>query len=432
MASGSLPTFSYRGVTYTFVDTQLQSLEDLNCPICLELVSDPVQTSCGHLFCGKCIEGIKQCPIDREDFTTTPDHYNRRRLRSFNVKCPNSERGCLWQGNLGDAQDHTSTCISKQVKCPKGCNSPVHQKDLPYHLSKLCPLRDYHCPHCQLLGSYKSITTSHLTFCGDFPLNCPGCHDHILRKNIAAHLQQSCPMESVECKYKMLGCSDLVRRDKYAGHVADYKRHLTMAIEAQAAMFSCLQSAFSTSFKTTPDISHLPLPFRPWLQNPPTCYPRPPWVFKHEGFQEKLDNNTQYWFTGPVYSHFGGYKMCLNVVANGYADGEDTHVSVYIYLMRGDNDDNLKWPFQGTIKVSLLNQLEDGQHLTEELWSRETITSDHAGERVIGRDISSTGWGMGSQLISHDDLSYRDNDSQQFLKDDTLFFRVDCFEPELD
>ena len=82
--------------------------------------------------------------------------------------------------------------------------------------------------------------------------------------------------------------------------------------------------------------------------------------------------------------------------------------------------------------MSLLNQLEDGQHLTEELWSRESITSDCAGERVIGRDISSTGWGMGSQFISHDDLSYQDDDSQQFLKDDTLFFRVDCFEPELD
>ena len=37
--------------------------------------------------------------------------------------------------------------------------------------------------------------------------------------------------------------------------------------------------------------------------------------------------------------------------------------------MKGDNDNNLKWPFKGTIKVSLLNQLEDGQHCTDEIQS---------------------------------------------------------------
>ena len=129
-------------------------------------------------------------------------------------------------------------------------------------------------------------------------------------------------------------------------------------MKAQAAMFSCLKSAFSTSFKTTPDISLLPLSFRPWLQNTPTCYPHSPWVIKMEGFQKKKEKNEE-WFTDPVYSHFGGYKMCLNVDANGYGEGKGTHESVFVYLMRGDNDNHLKWPFKGTIKVSLLNQLED-------------------------------------------------------------------------
>ena len=87
-----------------------------------------------------------------------------------------------------------------------------------------------------------------------------------------------------------------------------------------------------------------------------------------EGFQKKKEKNEE-WFSDPVYSHFGGYKMCLRVVANGYRDGKGNHVSVYVYLMQGDNNANLEWPFKGTIKVSLLNQLGDGQHLTEQVWS---------------------------------------------------------------
>ena len=36
--------------------------------------------------------------------------------------------------------------------------------------------------------------------------------------------------------------------------------------------------------------------------------------------------------------------MCLSVDAYGSWDGEGSRVSVYVYLMQGDNDDNLKWP----------------------------------------------------------------------------------------
>jgi len=56
------------------------------------------------------------------------------------------------------------------------------------------------------------------------------------------------------------------------------------------------------------------------------------------------------WYSPPFYTHPQGYKMCLSVVANGSGDGKGTHVSVFAYLMRGDFDDHLKWPFQGRVE----------------------------------------------------------------------------------
>ena len=88
-----------------------------------------------------------------------------------------------------------------------------------------------------------------------------------------------------------------------------------------------LSECMRTKSLDSADVTSLPLSFRPWLQNTPTCYPRPPWVVKLEGFEEKKRIEEE-WFSDPVYSHFGGYKMCLRIDSNGYGIGEGTHVSV--------------------------------------------------------------------------------------------------------
>ena len=99
--------------------------------------------------------------------------------------------------------------------------------------------------------------------------------------------------------------------------------------------------------------------------------------------------------------------------------------------MRGDNDDNLKWPFKGTIEVSLLNQLEDGQHYTRQPWSHDSDVPERCRVRVTEGLRSHCAQGL-HKFISHQDLNYQADKNCRYLMDDTLFFRVDQFEPYLD
>ncbi len=44
------------------------------------------------------------------------------------------------------------------------------------------------------------------------------------------------------------------------------------------------------------------------------------------------------WASPPMYTHPGGYKFIVDVEAQGHNDGEDNHVSVYLWSLRGEFD----------------------------------------------------------------------------------------------
>ena len=432
-----MAVYGYRGVEYKFVNTHTELLEELKCPICLELVSDPVQTSCGHLFCRECVKETKTCPVDREQFTSHKDNYNDRRVRNLKVKCPNKGRGCQWQGDLGGAASHTEVdCKYQIVECNiEGCDVKVERGQLVDHMSNACPQRKYKCPHCGKEDTYLEVTTTHFTACNDMPLPCPGgCGRRgIVRRNMAQHLSTECPEELVACTYAIAGCQEIVKRKDLQKHMQDKDRHIDTILSSYVSMSHLLRDvvyAMKYNEHENMQASSLPQPFCYWLQTTPTSYPHPPWVIKMEGFQEKKKRNEE-WYSDPVYSHFGGYKMCVKVYTNGYGLGNGTHVSVFTHLMRGDNDDNLKWPFKGTIKVSLLNQLEDAQHCTKEPWSPDDNIPEDTSGRVTGEERAASGCGY-HQFISHQDLrTVGDRENCQYLRDNTLFFKVDCFELKL-
>lgn len=261
-ATAELPRFAYEGVEYAFLDlSRFQDLRDLQCPICLELVSDAVQTSCGHLFCEECIEGKTTCPVDRKKMTTTPDHFNSRRLGDFKVKCPNSEKGCSWRGELRSAAEHTSEiCPYQMVKCTKGCEKEMLRRLVMLHEATECPHRDYKCPHCSYKGTYNNVTTAHLTVCESFRLPCvAGCKRNLTRRGMTDHLANTCSEELLACPHKTFGCASLVKRKNLQEHMSDKNHHLIAMQNSYIAIHDCLLRYYQT--RSLPDASLLPLTF---------------------------------------------------------------------------------------------------------------------------------------------------------------------------
>ena len=74
----------------------------------------------------------------------------------------------------------------------------------------------------------------------------------------------------------------------------------------------------------------------------------------------KYNGDGQNWFSPPFYSGPRGYKMCLCVYHRFFWNTEYT--SVCVYLMRGEYDDRLVWPFRGDITVQVVNQISDQNH----------------------------------------------------------------------
>ena len=126
------------------------------------------------------------------------------------------------------------------------------------------------------------------------------------------------------------------------------------------------------------------------------------------------------WHSRPFYTGMEGYKMCLEVFANGNGAGKGTHVSVFTCLMCGEFDSHLMWPLRGAITIQLVNQLEDKEHHTETIRYRDT-TPDNAARVTDGE--RSCGWGFRA-FLPHSKLGLSVANNRQYLKDDCLIFRI--------
>ncbi len=323
---------------------------------------------------------------------------------------------------------HLKTCDYVKLLCPKKCKSilrkrhcsatvetettNVFRKDLQKHLEEECPRRQYSCPHCQKTGEYEDITDEkHTEICPKMIIECsnaPHCKTTFPRETKHTHLS-TCQYQEVACKYSEFGCKKMPFRKDLQEHENDDNSHLRIAMTTVLSLKKqcTLLNTQCTVLNTQLHCSNMK--DQPGLTS----------IFKMPSFKEKKENNIEY-YSDPFYTDPKGYKMVILIDANGYDKHKGNHVSVWVYLMRGEYDDQLEFPFKGTIKFELLNQLEDKNHHCKSYTHNGT---QNCSKRVIDQERSGQGTGVPA-FIPHRDLGFNTTKNCQYLKDDCLVFRI--------
>ena len=119
----------------------------------------------------------------------------------------------------------------------------------------------------------------------------------------------------------------------------------------------------------------------------------------------------------PFYTDNYGYKLKVRIYPNGYGNYTNTHLTVFIILMKGEYDAILPWPFKKKVTYTLIDQQEDPLE-------RENVigqVNNDKGTKHAERPIFQENQGQGtSRFISHEKLF-----SRRYLVDDTLFLQVE-------
>ena len=456
------------GYDYDF----LEPLPDrIICKICQLPCYDAEKSSCcGHVFCKRDLMKMKSssrgyvCPMCRvKPLVTYPDRAIDREIKELRIYCPYSRDGCKWSGELVGLEDHLNkgrNCVMR--RCNK-CKQRVHHTAMTSHTNKECPC---HCQYCGITAGRAMIHNQHKENCQKCPVSCPNnCGlNNILRCDMKKH-RQECPLEMVPCAYCgvdvarkdeelhkresvehiMLMCesvySDMAHKQaadlkKSIDQITVYNRSCMNMMEENSACMIRMEENYSkinyyfcyiglaVLFLILIGASFCQLDHNVEKTNlsqfdeiPPLVAPA---VLKMFGFAEKMRNNEQ-WYSGPFFAFWKGYQMSLRVDAYGSGDGKGTHVSIFLFLMKGPHDDELAesghWPLRGKFTIELLNQLGDINHSVFSV-TFDTNTPGSCADRVC-HDERASGWGL-HQVISHKDILHHG----KYLKNNILYFRI--------
>ena len=373
------------GYDYEFIDPPQNSLE---CSICLLTLRDPhVISCCGNHFCHKCIGRIqgdgKPCPLCNEpNFATLLHKGVKREVNALMIRCRRRQLGCDWEGELGQLEEHLHPGAEKRgkgcgyviVECVYKCGDRFERRMIQDHELDACPRRPMEVQMSSLARKFEASLRANKK-----KLNVVIAANEVIKDENRA---TSAKFEAISAENELLTkrITELEKEQEKMARQIEEKHH---------------------NLERELDTRIVPAPV-------------PPFYFSISNYEH--DRKVDYtWKSPPFYSHPGGYKMFCGVYPNGQGDAKGTHLSLFVYIMRGEYDDQLKWPFNGVVTIAMFNRRTNEWDNSKDFKLDDSVPNNDR-RRVVDR-LSGGGCGY-PRWITSKELA------EKYLLEDIIRFKV--------
>ena len=181
-----------------------KSVENLICPICLDILKNPIScnsTKKSHSFCEECInkslENDNKCPLCRQEFLFGTNKKIEKLLQKLKFKCLYYEEGCPKILDYSIYFKHIDKC---------GFRDLLYECQIEKYSNK-----EKDSKKCKYKGTIKKIN-KHFLKCAFSEFKCPFCSKNIIQANIKKHYETEC---EILIKHYNKGFYIGQRNDKY-------------------------------------------------------------------------------------------------------------------------------------------------------------------------------------------------------------------------
>ena len=345
------------------------------------------------------------CCLSPEELSHEADLRRQGRVDSLTVKCKNDE--CEWSGPLYALLEHGQNCKFADVHC-EACGEQVVRRSLEEHRRQKCRNRLTSCrlcneegPHAEIVGLDAPFTKKHR--CPKALVTCPNqCRGSrkIERGLLADHLKV-CPLQSVDCEFKVIGCQAQLNRKSLAQHMRDQQQqHLLMLLSKFHSKMSLLHREIEILMQNVQDptaqaslacmSSHVKMG-RPSLDG---VGDKVTFRVTNYNHLSEFSNDDGKWESPSFYL---ASRYCMHLLAypggNGAYPGQS--LSVYLHVSKpeaqsGRNvNQDIGWPMDcayAALQISILPQVNHSSHSRPECDPKERDTQ----QLLVPKPISFT------------------------------------------